>query len=40
MTLTEIENEYSFKYSALYKQLEQDRILNVKRKENSSLLQH
>ena len=29
MTLTEIEKEYNFKYSALYKQLEQDGMLEV-----------
>jgi hypothetical protein len=29
MTLSEIENEYDFKYSALYKQLEKDRMLDV-----------
>lgn len=29
MTLTEIEKKYNFKYSALYKQLDQDGMLNV-----------
>lgn len=29
MTVTEIENKYSFKYPELYKQLEQDGMLNV-----------
>ena len=29
MTLNEIENEYGFKYSAIYNQLEQDGMLDV-----------